>query len=113
MKLDIRKYVEDKKTYVGFGNYDIEIKEYKKIDPKKRCQVSVRPFQKVVVLELYGDFFTQTDEQKKIDLTHELIHARVRLKEFKVDRYTEEIRHDEEEHMVNDITKLIMSKDIQ
>ena len=106
-KNDIKSFLDKYKSYIGFGNYSVSINKHKRVAPDKVAQVFTNPFSKELVIDIYGDFDKNTEEGQKELLIHELVHGRIRLKEFKVSRYKETIEHDEEEHMVNDLTKFV------
>lgn len=91
---------------IGLGNFTLVINKHKRVDPEKEAQIFVNPFGKEVTIDLYGDFYRSDENRQRRILIHELIHGRVRLKEFKIDNYTEDIKHNEEEYMVNDIVEL-------
>ena len=95
------KYLNDRKSDIGFGNYTITLSNCGNIDVDEVATTKVQPSFLSLNINLYKQFYELSFKDRLETLDHELIHSRVALFNIKM----EDSREKEEESMVNDITR--------
>ena len=108
----IKKFLETNKEYFGLREFEIVVRPEIEDEPMTVSRVIADIYEHTLTIIICPLYLNQTKEKKINTLIHELIHARVNVFEQKwkissneLRKAQEAIKNEEEEFMVNDITK--------
>lgn len=90
---------------IGFGGWKINVtkdKNKKEVGDDLAC-VAINMYAKTIELFLSPDFYKKCDKDQENILIHELVHARVQLKQLRLAK----LENQEEELMVNDMVNCV------
>lgn len=96
----ILSILEKYKGMIGFAGWDIKVLS-KPMDSSELANVEVDYYEKIVTITLSKKFHSETKKMQINTLVHELVHGRFELYKKRVEHFSS----DEEELMVNDITR--------
>ena len=101
----ILDYMNEYKQYVGLGQWEVylEPKYLERGDALAEIESDI--YECRLTLQVSEDALTEDEGELEKILLHELIHARVLVFGQKVKAFTENIVEEEEEFMVNDLTR--------
>lgn len=108
----IVKFIAQNMEHIGWSQWLFAVKRVKKLD-NAFAEIVPEEISKQVVFSISDKFMKLPEDRQKSILCHEFIHARVLMKETKVERYCEEIKNHEEELMVNDIEHFVMNRQLE
>lgn len=94
------------KHYVGLGDYIVIITDVEPEDNNAWAEVEINRFEQTVSIDLSDKLKKRSKNFQQEILVHELVHARIQLFHKK----TEADREDEEEYMVNEITRGLLKR---
>jgi len=95
------KFLDDYKQYVGLSDWNILLCTTTKNDSSCMAEAEPNIYEKRINITLMDSFLSASEKNQTNILFHELLHARVCIKEKLVEEHSDI----EEEHMVNDIVR--------
>lgn len=95
-------FLAEHRSCVGFSDWSIDlINEATDLGPSILARVETNMYEKKLTIDISEEFLTKSEERQARIFFHELVHARVRYTEEKIN----EFKHIEEEHLVNDLVR--------
>ena len=101
----VAQFIGEHADYVGLGDWKIAITGGLYQDNGSFANVDVDIYEKLMTISL-SEAFKELEEDRQANiLFHELMHGRVSIRDELVNRYVEKIEYEEDEQLVNDVTR--------